>query len=476
LNTIPYNFGIAVLTRLILGGISLVIIGYLTRFLGPAGYGNYSLILAYMYIFASLADLGLSAVLVREISKTGADEKKIADNIFTLRLVVIAISALIGVIIAFSISYPIQVKIGIAIASVFTIFSSLSQVLIGIFQKYLRLYLVSAADLFARGFQLLIILILVKNAPTLSAFIWAIVATETLRFAIIYFFSRKMVKVELAFDFKYWLETVKTALPIAISLVFVLLYFKMDTVLLSLMKPAYDVGVYSVAYKILETVIFLPALYVGLVMPILSRHAFGDRQEFIKSFRKSFDILVIFALPVMAYLYLRATDIINIIGGRDYNQSVVVLKILSLAIMLIFFGNLAGNAVVALNLQKKGLWIYLAGAVFNLAANVAFIPRFSFLATSWTTVLTELFITFLLFGLIKKQTGAEPDFKVTFRVVAATALTVFGLSFFHLGFIAFSVLALVYFPILFVLGGFTLEDFKSIFSTRQSEEIQTVID
>jgi len=466
LNTIPYNFGIAALSRLLLGGISLIIVGFLTRNLGPAGYGQYSLILAYLYIFSSLADMGLNTILVREISRDGADEKYISDNIFTLRLVLIVGFCLIGIFLALTLNYPIEVKFGIAIASIYAVLSSLGQVMIGIFQKYLRIYFVSLADVIARAVQLAIVLVLVLTKPTLLNFIWAVVLSEVAHFALIFFFSRRIIKVKMEFDLKYWRKIFVTALPIAISLVFVLLYFKMDTVLLSLMKPAYDVGVYSAAYKVLEAIIFLPALYIGLVMPVLSRHAFGNREEFLKAYRRSFDVLAIFAIPIMCYLYLRAADIINLIGGRDFGQSVGVLKVLSVAIMLIFFGNLAGNALVALNLQKKGVWVYMVGAVFNVGANLVLIPRYSFMATAWTTVLTELLITFLLFWLIKKQTQATVRFSIAVKSILAAAITCLALSFGHFHFIVFSLLSLVYFPILYLFGGFTIDDFKTMLMLR----------
>ena len=76
------NFSIASLSRLILGGISLVIVAFLTRYLGVSGYGDYSTILAYLFLFTILADLGLYSMLVREISRPNVDESNIASNIF----------------------------------------------------------------------------------------------------------------------------------------------------------------------------------------------------------------------------------------------------------------------------------------------------------------------------------------------------------------------------------------------------------
>lgn len=436
----------------------------LTRTLGPAGYGQYSLIFAYHFIFTALADLGLYTILVREISQPQADERKIASNVFSLRLVSLTVLLALALAAAQWLPYPPAVKLGILIASLFSIFSSLVQVLTGIFQKYLKLYYVSAADVISRLAQLLLLILVVNYRPGLLPFIWVVAVSEIIHFALVFAFARRLVPVGLAADLNYWQETFKKSLPIAVSLVFVLLYFKLDTVLLSLFKPAYDVGVYSVAYKILELVIFLPAMYIGLVMPILSRQAVASSSDFLETFRKSFNLLAIFALPAMAYLALRAEDIIRLISGSEFGSSVRVLQILSVAIMLIFFGNLGGNAVVALDLQKRAVKIYFLGAILNIGANLLLIPRYSYFATAWTTVATELFITLGLFWLIGNKIKAWPKFGIFAKAALTTALVVVLIHPLRLNFAAATALALLYFPILYLFKGFSVADLKALAS------------
>ena len=83
---IAYNTIFAAGARIIAVSLSLVSLGFITRYLGKEGFGNYSLILAFLYIFNILADLGLYSLMTREISRPGADERKIASNIFTIRI------------------------------------------------------------------------------------------------------------------------------------------------------------------------------------------------------------------------------------------------------------------------------------------------------------------------------------------------------------------------------------------------------
>ncbi len=424
-----------------------------------------------------MADLGLYTVLVREISREGSNEKRISSKIFSFRLVVLILFLLAADLIAFALPYPLKVKIGILIASAFSFFSSLTQVLTGIFQKHLRLYLVSLSDVVSRLIQVGLLLVLVHYETGLLWFIGAVVLTEIIHFGLIFLFARTLTKVGLDFDLKYWKEIFSVALPIAISLVFVLIYFKLDTVLLSIMKSSNDVGVYSVAYKVLEATIFLPAVYVGLMMPVLSRHAFKNAIEFSKTLNKTFDVLAIFAFWFCGYIFLMADWIIKIIGGAGFTQAVPVLRILSLAVFLIFFGNLGGNAIIALNLQKKAMWIYFVGAVINLGANILLIPSFSYFATAWTTVLTEVIITLLMFYLIKKETGGHLSKKVFIRSAFSAGLLSLWMLIVRGNFAWASLSWLLYFPILFVLGGFSVEDVKEIIYLKKHqvvEELETL--
>src|SRR4030042_6501356 len=135
---IAYNTIFAAGARIIAVALSLLNVGLIIRYLGKEGFGNYSLILAFLYVFNILADLGLYSLMTREISRPEADEKKIISNIFTLRIVALLVFLGIAAAIIWFFPYSHQVKIGTIIASVSFFFLSAGQVLMGIFQKYLK--------------------------------------------------------------------------------------------------------------------------------------------------------------------------------------------------------------------------------------------------------------------------------------------------------------------------------------------------
>ena len=323
----------------------------------------------------------------------------------------------------------------------------------------------------ARLVQLGSLVILIKFENGLLWFVAVVVFAEAIHAGLIYGFSRRMIKIKPIIDFVYFRSAIKTALPIAVSLVLVLIYFKLDTVMLSVMKPAQDVGIYSAAYKVLEAVIFLPAIYIGLVMPLLSRFAIKSKLEFIKTFRSAFNVITIFALYFSTYIFLMSDWIVRAIGGGAFMQASPVLKILSFAIFLIFFGNLGGNAIIALNLQKKAMWIYLGGAVINVGLNIILIPRYSYFAAASTTVLAEIFITASMFWLIRQNTKIVINKFAFVKTILASSIV--GLLMYPLigSFVKASVVSLAYFPLLLALGVFTRADLRETISLKKPPEL-----
>jgi len=434
---IALNTIISVATRVVGTILALFSIGFITRHLGQGGFGEYSTILAYLYIFGVIADLGLYSLMLREISRPGAEEKKIASNIFTIRIIALFFTLILAPIVAILFPYSSQIKLGIIIGTSLYFFLSSSQVLVGIFQKYLKMERVALAELSGRVIQLFLIILFVKFNYGLFSIILAASVGSFLNFVIIYLLAQKLIKVRFAFDWNYWCYILKESLPIAATIVLTLVYFKLDTIMLSLMKPIEHAGIYNVGYKVLENIIFFPAAFVGLTMPFLSRYANKENMgKFKEIFQKTFNFLVIALLPAISGLFFLSLPIVLLIGGQGFSESKIVLQILSFA----------------LGLQKKAAWVYLAGAIANLGANFLVIPRYSFVGAAFTTILTEFIVTALMLFIIWRAIKYFPSFKIFPKVIFATLI----LSVFLYFFSGINMFLLVGFGVIIYLGALYL--------------------
>ncbi|MBM3205970.1 flippase, partial [Candidatus Shapirobacteria bacterium] len=401
--------------------LALLTLGLLTRYLGQDGFGNYSIVMAFLYIFSVLADLGLYSITLRDISRQGAKVSEIVSQAFSFRFFSGLFIFALAPGIAWFFPYSLETKIGIALASFGFWFLSNTQVLVTVFQKYLKMEKVAVAELAGRIVQIGLVGFFVFKNMGFFNIILATSLSSLANFLLIYFFVQKYTAVKIVWDPAYWRGIMKESFPLAISAVFVMIYFKMDTLMLSLMKPAGDVGVYGVAYKILESLIFFPALFVGLIMPLLSRYALVNQAEFKRVAQRGLDILLIFAMPLALGGLVLSSPIIALIAGSGFGASAGILNILIFATAIIFLGSLFSSMIIAIEKQKALAKIYALGAVVNFGMNLILIPKFSYWGAASSTLFTEVLVTFLMLAVIKKTVNYLPKFGILIKIFLSSA-------------------------------------------------------
>ena len=467
---IAYNAFFSAGARVVETALALVIIGLTTRYLGESGFGDYIIVIVFVYIFSVIADLGLYSIVVREISREGADEKKIINNAFTLRLT--AGFFILGAAYFVSLLFPYSndVQYGIAIAAFgFWILSNI-QVLMGLFQKHLAMDKVALAEIAGRVIQLFFVWYFIAYDFGFLYIVSAIFFGAIINFILILHFASKYLKIKLVFDFKFWKKLLAQSYPLAISAILVLIYFKLDTIFLSVMKDSEAVGVYGISYKIMENLIFFPAMLVGLTMPIMSRYIFENRDKFKSVAQRTLNLLIIAVIPVVAGVIMTSDKIIRLIAGEGFSDSPIVLNILIIALGFIFLGALFSNIIIAANQQKRLAQIYFVGMIFNVITNFIFIPKYSYFGAAATTVATELLVTGLMIYVIYKTINFLPSFlKILFKALLASLLMALVLYYFSYLNILFLVIigVAVYLPVIYFIGGISKEEIGRLMSRSQ---------
>ena len=468
---IAANTIISAATRVVGTLLALLTIGLITRYLTKTEWGEYSIVLTFGGIFAVLADMGLYQLMVREISRPDSDEKRIVSNIFSLRLLsglfIFAAAPLVSLLFP----YSSQARLGIALGMIGFWFLADSQVTMGLFQKYLQMNKVAMAELIGRVVQLALVWIFIKLGYSFLFLVSALSVSGLVNFVLIFWWARKYCCLSLSFDWPYWKNILAQSYPLAIASVLVMIYFSSDSLFLSVLKPSADVGIYRLSYKILESLIFFPAMFVGLIMPLLSNSAQSDRAKFKSIFQRGSDVLMIFAVPLVLGTFILSPAIINLLGGGQYSESAPIFNILIIAVGVIFFGTLFSYVLIALEKQKTLLWISAVGAIFNVAANLILIPRYSYYAAAATTVLTEVLVAILMAAAIYRFFHWLPSFKIIFKCLLASLIMMGALWLlrdYNVGLLFIAALA-VYFLALYLLRGFSRAEILDILKKEGSK-------
>jgi O-antigen/teichoic acid export membrane protein len=396
-------------------------IAIMTRYLGRVGFGQYSTITAYLQLFAILVDLGLSITVVRLIADPATDQKIIFNNLFTLRILTSIIFLGLGPLIVIFFPYDNLVKFGIAIATLSFFFSALTQVLIGLYQKELNLLTVTIGEVSGRVILLALVAIFAYLNYGLLAIVGAVVIGSLLNFLICYFTAFKYIKISLAFDWPIWQKIISVTWPIALATAFNLVYFKADTVILSLTRSQAEVGLYSAPYRILEILVNFIFVFLGIVNPILTlRWAEKNYAKFQEIFQKIFDVLLIITIPMVIGTMFIAKPLMILIAGADFSASGIILQILILATAIIFINTIYAYTIIIIAKQKQMIWVYLGDAVFSVIAYLIAIPIWGYYGAAIFTVISELIILIFNFAISTKVIKFVPSLRLTFKIFAAS--------------------------------------------------------
>lgn len=439
---------------------ALVNIALITRYLGQDDFGLYIIALAFFLFFNSIGDWGLYQTMTREISRPNAEEEKIVSNVAGLRITVSILIVLLAPVIISFLPYPKELKIALLIISFAFFFSSFTQLLVGLFQKRLLMDRVAFTELAGKVLQVALVFIGVRLDLGFNFIVSTLLVTMAFNFFVVLIISRKYIKFKLSFDFGYWKKFLLQATPIGLSVVVTFIYFKADSIVLSLFRPSADVGIYGAAYKIVENLSFFPGMIVGLTMPLFAYNIFTNREKFILLVNKNFKVFVIMALPLVIGAVMLSEEIINVIAGPEFISSAPVLRIIIFSIAFIFFGHLFNSILIVAKLQKQLFWALLAAAIFNLSLNLILIPKYSYIATSYISVATEILV--VLFGALitYKNLKFFPKADGLFSILLSAGIMVLYLLVFQS--LSFFVLALtcplVYFGGLILLGGIKKEE------------------
>ena len=454
---IAQNTIIQVMGKALTIAVALIGFGLMTRYLGQTGYGYFSTVYGFLTIFGILVDMGLQMTATQLISDPRENESQILGNALTIRLLASLVFLAAAPLLVLFFPYPALIKIGVALAAVGFVFSSLTSTLTSHFQKHLVMGKTVIADVLAKVIYLGAIALAIYFNLGLLGLIAAVILDSFLIFLILMYFASKKVLLKPSFDFAVWKKIFLKTWPIALTIALNLIYFKGDILIMSIFRSQAEVGLYGAPYKILEVLINIAYLFLGLILPLLSAAAalkdFAKLKIIIQS---AFDFLAIMTVPLIVGGYFLGRPLLVLMAGPEFAVSGEIIKILLLATGAIYLAGLFGYAVVALDQQKKMIKFYALNAVVSIAGYLIFIPRYSYWGAAWMTVFTEVFILATAAWVMYQTIKFFPGLKIFFKSLAASAVMAVFLYFLPgLPFaLAVCLGALVYFIALYLFKGF----------------------
>lgn len=403
MRSIFYRIGFNTFIQVFGKGISIILgfitVGLLTRYLGQEGFGNFTLVFAYLSLFGIIADFGLQLTMVRELAKKTAPQS-IYGTYFWLKVILVILASIFAIICLLVFPYSKFLKIGIIIASVAVGIGVLNTYGTVIFQANLRMDLVTFIETLAKIVTTVLILVFIFLKLGFYSFFNAVLLGNLVGSILILWLVKRLVAFNLSFDFNLAKKIIYKSLPIGFLTLFSLVYFKIDTVLLSIFRKSEEVGVYSLAYKVIENILVLWGFYMASAYPLLSKFTGEKLKKGVMLWRSSVFLAVISGVLIIILGYIFSPLIIRVLGGEEFSPSVLPLRILLFSIPLLFLNNLYFYSFLV---REKTRVLLLAGGfslLVNFFSNLILIPRLGYVGAGLAMLITttSLWVAYFCFN------------------------------------------------------------------------------
>jgi O-antigen/teichoic acid export membrane protein len=383
-------------------------IAVLTRYLGPDGYGRYTLALTYVQLFGVLADVGLFTTVVRDISRAPERTEELVGNALALR----ALLALGVIVLASAVSlllpYAPNVRVGIVIAGAPLLLGMLTTSMVAVLQSRLRMSRAVAGDVLGRAAAFLVVVLVAALDLGFYAVLGAAAAGALVTLLVTWLLTRRLVSLRPRVEPAVWRGLLAAGLPLGVALAINEVYFRADTFIISLYEPYGQVGAYTLAYRVLELALVIGTVFLTTSFPVLAESVHSDEPRARRTIQDSTEVLVILGAPLVAGGLVLAPDIVRLAGGEQFDASVTPLRILLVAGALAWVNGVFGFALIAKDRQISALWLNLGALTVNVALNLALVPRYGIVAAAVVTVGSELLILLGSYPLMRRHLGFFP--------------------------------------------------------------------
>lgn len=385
--------------------VALVVGIWVARYLGPSDYGKLNYVLAFISIIIAFSTLGIDNFLVKELIERPQEKESLMGTAFILRLTAVLISSLIILPTFFALSVPANYY-QIYFILLLTAFVTPFDVIDIEYQSVLssKKTVVAKNISFACGAFFKLYLIFIK--ADFTWFVWA-VALETLTaYLILLAFYQKSEKSVFSWGFKttYIKELLQKGWPFIISGIAVIIYMRLDQIMLGSLLGSRAVGEFSAAVKVSEMFHFIPlAISSSLFAPLIKIKKEKGLQAYHDYNQNYFNWLFLISFAIALFITLLSPLIINILYGKNYAESTSILQIYVWSIVPVFLGVASGNYLVIEGLQKYTFYRSVIGLVINLLLNFIFIPKFGGQGAAISTLISQC-VASILANCFFKQT------------------------------------------------------------------------
>ena len=373
--------------------LSTLLVGiFVARYLGPEQYGLMNYVISIVALFTVFATFGTTEIIIRELAKKELSKDIILGSAFAVRVVLAFVCLIaIGIYLTFS-NETSETSIMILIYAS-SIFFSCFDVIRYYFTSIVENEYVVKSEIFRTLVGALIKVVLLLCHAPLIAFVIAL-AFDFLLLASGYTLAYRK-KVDSIRKWKVNKVFIKallsTSFPLLISSAAMIVYQRIDQVMIAKMLDNESVGYFSTAASFIGIVTFIPTIMVQTTSPLLVGFWKNDKERYKRESQRIMNLTTWVTMFVCIIVSLLSDPIIRYTYGTAYLSSIPVLQILVFKAVGVALITIGGQLTIIENIHKWAFIRNIFSCVVCVISNYYFIPLWGIIGSAWATIVTVFF-------------------------------------------------------------------------------------
>ena len=377
---------------------------WVARYLGPEQFGVFSYAIAFASLFSSIAKLGLDGIVVRDLVREPEQRDSYLGTAFWLKLG--------GALIMLG---------AVALATQFTSSDRLTNLYIliiasgAIFQSfnvvnfYFQSQVLSKFVSICKMTQLLISSLLkLYFIFTGADLIWFVLVTlvDQLTLALSLYFAYRYQKLGgfyRYFDVTLAKQLLKDSWPLIFSGLVVMIYMRIDQIMIKEMLGEREVGLFSAAVRLSEVWYFIPMIITASLFPSIVNAKKRSEELYYTRLQRLYTIMVWLAIAIALPMTFLSDWLVTLLYGEAYREAGQVLMVHIWAGVFVFLGVASGSWLISENLQWIAFYRTFSGAIINIILNFVLIPIYGLIGAAIATVIAQTMAAFA-FDILTKKT------------------------------------------------------------------------
>jgi O-antigen/teichoic acid export membrane protein len=438
---------------------------------GFVQYGTYFSLLNLSLILNILLDLGLNNYTTKQIAQNPELAKRYFGKVFSFRLILFIvyylILLLIGILIGYS-SHQMYLLFLLGINQFLIIFIAYCRSHFGGFHFFKLDAIISVMDRFLLILLAGTILLFPKATfvMTIELFIWLqlICYASTLVIALL-LLLKHIEKPYFEWNITFSLSLLRKSYPYALLIILMVIYTRIDGVMLERINGPYQAGIYAQGFRLLDALYMFGMIFAGLLYPMFSRNLKKSKESVSDLLTTSANLLMGGAIVIVFVTIYNSSYLLSLIY-TDYLVAIPAFNWLMLSFLAICMNFIFGTLLTANGSLKILNYSSFIGIIINVALNLYLIPTRGAEGAAFATFITQSFTALIQFGYCMKLFSIKINKqRVLYYLFLIGGLYVFSASFFNSGYFLFKQLTLGI-ALLLLLSFFRVNDLKQLVKSQ----------